>query len=248
MGMFSSLLFFGIPTVVFSFSIYYVMQKLHLAGVNDFVNFFVSMVVPLVLMLLAAVIAYKVEGNSFNWKEFATRFRLKKMSKRDWVYTAALFLVMAISYASLSFTAKWLIGFDLFSPPEFLLPAVDPRLDQAFFIDSFMGVPLAGRWWIAVVYFIALLFNIFGEEFWWRGYILPRQELVFKNWTWVVHGILWTLFHVFWKWNLIILLPTCLALSFVVSKQKNTWIAIITHMAFNSVPLIGIIWGNFASV
>ena len=42
-----------------------------------------------------------------------------------------------------------------------------------------MGMPLAGKWWVAVVFFVAgWLLNIFGEEFWFRGYILPRQELV----------------------------------------------------------------------
>jgi len=243
MGIKLSLLYFGIPSVICSFFIYYVMQKLHQNGVNDFVNFFVSMVIPLALMLAAALIAYKIEGNSFNWPAFSSRFRLKKLNGKDWLYTLGLFIAMIIIYATLSFTSKWLIQFQLFSPPEFLIPAVDPRLEQNILLDSFMGVPLKGQWWIAVTYFIMLLFNIVGEEFWWRGYILPRQELAFRKWTWVIHGTLWGLFHIFWKWNLIILLPSCLVLSYVVYKRKNTWIGIITHMAFNSVPLIGIIIG-----
>jgi membrane protease YdiL (CAAX protease family) len=243
MGILSSLLFFGIPSAVYSFSIYYVMQKLHQNGINDFINWYVSMVIPLALMLLAAMIAYKVEGNSFKWSTFLTRFRLKKMTKKDWIYTLVLFIVSVIIYGTLSFTSKWLIQFKLFSPPEFLLPAVDPRLEQNILVDSFMGVPLKGQWWIAIMYFIFLLFNIVGEEFWWRGYVFPRQELAFKKWTWVIHGSLWGLFHIFWKWNLIILLPSSLALSYVIYKRKNTWIGIISHMAFNSGPLIGMIIG-----
>jgi membrane protease YdiL (CAAX protease family) len=241
MRMTSSLLFFGIPSVILWFCIYYVMQKLHQNGVNDFLNFYVSMVTPLMLMLLASLVAYKMEGNQFNWPSFSNRFRLRKMTRTDWFWTLGLFVIMGIFYGSLSFTSKWLIQFKLFAPPEFLLPAVDPRIDAQIFPESFMGVPLKGQWWIALCYFSALLFNIFGEEFWWRGYILPRQELAFKKWTWVIHGLLWTLFHIFWKWNLLMLLPTCLALSYVVYKRKNTWIGIITHLAFNSIPLIGLI-------
>ncbi len=243
MGIIPSLLFFGIPSVIFGFSIYYVMQKLHQNGVNDFVNFIVSMITPLALMLLAAIIAYKVEGNSFNRPTFLARFRLKKMTKKDWIYTLGLFIVMVIIYGTLSFTSKWLIQFKLFFPPEFLIPVVDPRLEHNIIVDSFMGVPLKGQWWIAIIYFIFLLFNIVGEELWWRGYVFPRQELAFKKWTWVIHGSLWGLFHIFWKWNLIILLPSCLALSYVIYKRKNTWIGIIAHMAFNSVPFIGLIIG-----
>jgi len=169
MGIIPSLLFFGIPSVICSFSIYYVMQKLHQNGINVFVNFYVSMVIPLALMFLAAIIAYKIEGNSFNWTTFSSRFRLKKMTGKDWIYTLVLFIVMILIYGALSFTSKWLIQVKLFSPPEFLIPAVDPRLEQNILLNSFMGVPLKGQWWIAVTYFIALVFNIVGEEFWWRG-------------------------------------------------------------------------------
>jgi membrane protease YdiL (CAAX protease family) len=243
MGIMSSLLFFGIPSAVCTFSIYFVMQKLHRNGINDFVNFYISMALPLALMLFASLIALKIEGNDLKWTTISSRFRLKKMSGTDWIYTIGLFAAMALIYGGLSFTSKWLIQFKLFAPPEFLIPAVDPRLEQNIFMDTFLGVPLKGQWWIAVVYFGMLFFNVAGEEFWWRGYIMPRQELVFKKWTWVVHGTLWGLFHVFWKWNLIYLIPSCLVVSYVIYKRKNTWIGIIAHMAFNSVPLIGIIIG-----
>jgi len=243
MGLMTSVLFFGIPSVFCGFSIYFVMQKLHQNGINDFINFYISMVLPLALMLVAALIAFRIEGNKFKWSEILTRFRLKKLNKTDWIYTAILFAAMILIYATLSFTPKWLIQFKLFSPPEFLLPAVDPRLEQNILVNSFFGVPLKGQWWIAVVYFIALIFNIVGEELWWRGYILPRQELAFGKWTWLIHGTLWGLFHIFWKWNLLILLPSCIAHSYVIYKRKNTSIGIITHMAFNSVPLLGLIIG-----
>jgi membrane protease YdiL (CAAX protease family) len=243
LGIMSSLLLFGIPSAICSFCIYFVMQKLHQNGINDFVNFIISMVTPLSLMLFAALIAFKIEGNKFQWSTFASRFRLKRMTKLDWIYAFGLLVATIFIYESLSFTSKWLIQFRLFSPPEFLLPAVDPRLEQNILLSTFMGIPLKGQWWIAGIYFVFLLINVVGEEFWWRGYILPRQELFFKKWTWVVHGTLWAVFHVFWKWNLIILLPSCLALSFVIYRRKNTWIGIISHMAFNSAPLIGLIIG-----
>ncbi len=142
MGLIPSLLFFGIPSLIFSFFIYYVMQELHRNGINDFVNWIVSMTTPLALMLVAAVIAFKAEGNSFNRTAFLTRFRLKKMSGKDWIYTIALFIVTVIIYGALSSTSKWLIQFKLFSPPEFLLPAVDPGLEHNILVDSFMGIPL----------------------------------------------------------------------------------------------------------
>jgi len=243
MGFGTSLLYFGIPSAIITFSIYVLMQKFHASGMNDFVNFYVTIALPLALMLVAALVAYKLEGRPTTWSGIAQRFRLHRMTGRDWLYTLGLFVVMGLFQGLLGFTAQWLAQFKLFAPPEFLIPAVDPRLKHQIVTDVFMGMPLKGQWWIAIVYFIALLFNIFGEEFWWRGYILPRQELRFGKWTWVLHGVLWTLFHIFWKWNLIVLLPSCLALSYVVYSRKNTWIGIITHMGFNSIPLVGLIIG-----
>ncbi len=61
-----------------------------------------------------------------------------------------------------------------------------------------MDVPLHGAWWIPVYYAVVMIVcNIGGEELWWRGYVLPRQELAFGRAAWVVHGICWSAFHLF---------------------------------------------------
>jgi membrane protease YdiL (CAAX protease family) len=89
--------------------------------------------------------------------------------------------------------------------------------------------------------YIAL--NVLGEELWWRSYILPRQELCLGKWTWPVHGILWNLFHSFFYWELLMLLPGCLAPSYVAQRSRNTWPGIIAHLANNVPGLILIIIG-----
>jgi membrane protease YdiL (CAAX protease family) len=244
MPFWTAILFFAVPSAVASFGIYVGMQYFHRAGVNDIVNLLLTMVLPLALMLFASLAAYRIEGNRFYRGAFSARFRLKRMKVSDWLLTAGLLVFMVVSYRLLSFTAQWLIRYPLFEPPEFLIPAVDPRVDLTGPMTEFLGVPLLGNWWIAFVYFfVALGFNIFGEEFWWRGYILPRQELALGRWTWVVHGVLWCLFHIFWKWNLLMLLPTCLAVSFVAQRTKNTWPGIIVHYIFNSLFLIPLVKG-----
>jgi membrane protease YdiL (CAAX protease family) len=113
-----------------------------------------------------------------------------------------------------------------------------------------MGIPLPGRWWIAVYYFMVLLLaNAAGEEFWWRGYLLARQELAHGSATWLVHGCLWALFHLFFQWtlqDLTHMLPTCCALTFVAQHRKNTWPGIIAHTFGNSGLLLQILHGIYA--
>ena len=127
-----------------------------------------------------------------------------------------------------------------------------PRVLQEFLAhmaasDSFMGIPTQGHWWIAVYYAIVLLFgNIAGEELWWRGYLLPRQELASGSIAWLYHGVFWAGFHVFIQatvWDLIRMVPTCCALTFVAQHRKNTWPGIFAHTAGNLGILIGIVRG-----
>jgi membrane protease YdiL (CAAX protease family) len=62
---------------------------------------------------------------------------------------------------------------------------------------------LRGAWWILFYYAVVMLVcNIGGEELWWRGYVLPRQELAFCKAAWVVHGIFWSAFHLFMQASL----------------------------------------------
>jgi len=93
------------------------------------------------------------------------------------------------------------------------------------------------------LYFFILCFNVLGEELWWRGYILPRQELVHGKWTWLVHGILWTFFHLPFWWNLLAMLPSTLSLPYVASRLKNTTPGIIAHFTMNGLGFVMILLG-----
>jgi membrane protease YdiL (CAAX protease family) len=129
-------------------------------------------------------------------------------------------------------------------PAKIPTALLDPTVDPANIINVFyaaLGPNIKGNWGLVIVTLVLLTFNIFGEEFWWRGVILPRQELVHGKNTWLIHGTMWALFHAFKYWAWIGLLPVTLALSFVAQKRKNTWPGIITHFAVNGLSLLPII-------
>jgi membrane protease YdiL (CAAX protease family) len=110
-------------------------------------------------------------------------------------------------------------------------------------LDQMAGGSIAGNWGAVLLYLVAFFFNIAGEELWWRGYLLPRQELVFGKSTWLLHGRLWTAFHAFKWWDIIGLLPVCLAISFSAQRLKNNWPALIAHALFNGMSLLAVIAG-----
>jgi membrane protease YdiL (CAAX protease family) len=131
-------------------------------------------------------------------------------------------------------------------PIHTLPPSLQDFLAQ-FAPTAFMGIPLHGQWCIALYYILVLLFgNIAGEELWWRGYLLPRQEAASGPFAWLFHGLLWAAFHLFFQataWDMIRMMPTCCALAFVAQSRKNTWPGVVAHSVANSGFLIQILGG-----
>ena len=123
-----SILFFGIPAFISYIAIYGLMQHLHEANVPAIVNYFTSFVSLMMCMLLAALVAYRMEGNAISVKAFTERFRLSPMRRDDWLWAFGLFIFQALMYVGLSATSIWLIQSTLFAPPAYLPPDLDPRV------------------------------------------------------------------------------------------------------------------------
>ena len=194
---------------------------------------------PFVFLFVTALILYRREGNKWNWSDFKYRLRIKKMSKKDWFWALGLLVFGLISYVGLTPVGAWLANFSFFSPPNFFPAEINPN--KSMVSGFFMDYKLAGQYWVPLAYFIGLVFNILGEEFLWRGIILPRQIKKYHNKAWIYHGIIWTFWHFFWTWNLIIIFPFSMALSYVFYKRQNILVPIFAHGLMNSIPLILII-------
>ncbi len=72
--------------------------------------------------------------------------------------------------------------------------------------DAFPDVNVKGNWLFLVAYFVIGLLNIFGEEIYYRGYLLPRMHGILGRWDWVANAVLFALKHVYQRW----LYPTTL--------------------------------------
>ncbi len=243
-----ALLYFGIPALIFVFCVYVLIPFFIDRGMTEFMSYSISLLIPLILMLIASLVVLWMEGYPINRASIQERFRLRKMDRTDWVWTVVSFIVMLIGAGIFGVLGTILVNKGIIPlpakiPTSLLDPTVDPKNLLTVFTAA-LGPNVKGNWGLVVVTIILLVFNIFGEEFWWRGVILPRQELVHGKNTWLVHGTLWALFHAFKYWSWIGLLPVTLALSFVAQKRQNTWPGIITHFAVNGlslVPLIAVI-------
>lgn len=235
-SIFNSIWYFIISSFLIYFGLYKGIPVLLDKGLPFLPAYLILFYLPFVFLFITALTLYNREGNKWNWHDFKNRLRLRKMNRKDWIWAAGLFVFGLISYLGLTPVGAWFAKIPFFSPPDFFPAEINPNKTMAS--GMFMDYKLSGQYWVPIVYFIGWFFNIFGEELLWRGIILPRQIARYKSMAWIFHGIIWTLWHFFWTWNLVIIFPFAMALSYVAYKRNNTWIPILTHGLMNMVPLI----------
>jgi membrane protease YdiL (CAAX protease family) len=244
LALWKSLLLVLTPAVVAYVALHHVVPAL-LAGTGQpfFVGYMIWWMTWMGLVFIVSLVAYKLEGHPLTWRAFASRYRLRRPGGRDWLWVAGLLTVHVLGLLALGWAGKWLASIPILLMPDSFPPELRPGGTSELVPGEFMGMALRGKWWIVALYFLGWVFNILGEEFWWRGYMLPRQELAHGRWTWVVHGILWGANHLFQKWTLPVLLPLSLFVAYGAQKVKNTWVMIIVHGLMNLAPLVVIVIG-----
>ena len=111
-----------------------------------------------------------------------------------------------------------------------LAQSVYERLD---FWPPDADIPLTNIPYLLFVFVI----NIFSEELWWRGYILPRQELKHGKVAWVINGVLWSFFHIYKWWAVPFMLLRQWMIPFVAQRTKNTTPVILIHFVSNGISV-----------
>ena len=235
---------FGVPAFLFVFATYVVQPYFVTRGNSEFVSYLWAYLGGHITLFVAALIAYRLEGNPLTWSAFLNRFRLNTFGKRAWLWIIAVFILGYTLYIVLITLTNLALNNGLLVILHWVPPVIDPRLPQtAETVHQLFGDKAQGDWTILLLYLTVHFFNIFGEEFWWRGYILPRQELTHGKWTWVVHGILWAMFHITQWWTIIALLPFILLLSLMAQRLRSTWPGIVAHSLMNLPAQLSLVIG-----
>jgi membrane protease YdiL (CAAX protease family) len=241
----SSLLYFGLPALLFVAGFYWLMPALIDAGMLAYYAYAWGLGIPLALLLILSLVWLRLEGHPLTWAALKGRFRLKPMTGQKWLWSLGVVLVAnLVGFPLLGRLSSFLIARGVIPVPTGLPDFVSPLslTDPSVAYDAAVG-GLRGNWLPVLAMAILLFFNILGEEFWWRGVVLPRQELAFGRWTWVVHGLMWSVFHIFKWWDVPSLVPICLGLAWVCTRFKSTMPGIAIHSITNGVALLPLVAG-----
>jgi len=180
------------------------------------VAYMVSMTFVLLPLLVASMIGFIKEGNKFSFKGIAIRFRIKPLSKNDFIWLIIGFLIILVFSGIMQFGIEYICN--SFGIKYETIP---PEL-------GFRIIP-KNEWWIFLIHTFYFLSNILGEEFLYRGYILPRQEIKHGRSAWIINGTLWTMTHIGTGLSIVTMIPLLFVVPFIVQKQKNTLVGIILH-------------------
>ncbi|MDO8898607.1 MAG: CPBP family intramembrane metalloprotease [Bacteroidales bacterium] len=178
-------------------------------------------------LIITGLLMLKFEGFRISKNTLVERLRFRKITIRDILW---------------SFVGLILVG--LFS--GLIMKSLEILIGEFDHSPSFMSFePLTvGRYWLLLVWFPYWILNILGEEFLWRGVMLPRQEIAFGKYTWIIHGFGWGLFHVSFGWQLLItLIPLIFIQTYIVQRTKNSWVGVIMHGGLNGPSFIAICFG-----
>ena len=205
------------------------MMRLRLMTYGLIWQFIVSMVI---LYLEAGNLRFRTISERF-WLRHPVSPRTGETSKRLWWWLIPIGLVLVGVNMTLGglLTNVWLRVFPFLAPPE----GFDPSgLFAPEYLPQFEGA------WNLFFAFLALgIFNTFlGEEFLFRGVLLPRMNGVFGRWDWVANGLLFTIYHIHQPWSWLAILPICLVFAWSGKRFKSNWFPIILHSAQTVIILV----------
>lgn len=178
-------------------------------------------------LIITGMLILRSEGFRFSGDTWNHRLRFRRISKNELIWAISGLLIVGILSGLIMKGLNFFIG----------------EFDHSPAFMSFEPLT-SGRYWLLLIWLPYWILNILGEEFLWRGVILPRQEIVFGKYTWLIHGTGWGIFHIAFGWQLLItLIPLIYIQSYIVQKKKNSWIGVIMHGGLNGPSFIAICFG-----
>jgi len=212
-----NILFVAIPALVLV-AVYYYISPALAQYISMAVARMLATTLLMIGLLVAAAVGFVNEGHPLTWEALATRFRLTGLSKTGWLWAAGGLVV----YVALAVVANGVV----------------PSIYKA--IGFTPPIETAEPWGLSALPLVAimLVLNILGEEIWWRGYLLPRQEAQFGKSAWLWHGILWAFFHVFKWWTIPAMLVVCPVVPCVAQRTRSTWPGMLLHFVVNGLGIL----------
>jgi membrane protease YdiL (CAAX protease family) len=200
--------------------------------------------------ILSMIIVYR-EAGSLSWSTIRQRLWLNPPrnpktgapQRKLWLWLIPLSLLFPASEFILipALNRLWLSLFPFFAePPEYSFSELMASPD--------IRARLVGAWWFFGLFVVLAVFNtVLGEEFLFRGVLLPKMNGTFGQWDWVANGVLFGFYHLHQPWGIPgSMLVGAFLFALPAKYFRSTWMAIVVHSGqsvFFSFLILGLVLG-----
>ena len=196
--------------------------------------------------VLSIIILYREEGN-IRLKTIRRRFWLNnpispktgEKNKKLWWWIIPLILLTAAVEMLLSgpLNNLWVSIFPfLAEPPGYNASVLFENPEQ-----------WVGAWNLLLTFSVLAVFNTFlGEEFIFRGVLLPKMKGVFGKWDWVANGVIFSFYHLHQPWGILGGILAGLLFAYAGKRFRSNWFPIILHSGqsiFIFILILGMVLG-----
>ena len=194
---------------------------------SPLIIYWIAIIVGLIWQFVLSVIILKNEGHGINWYTIQKRTKFQKPRDPKTGKSSNWLFLWVIPFIILNALISTGIGFpDLDSVVAPLIQNI-----QQYDMSKLDTADYKGAWWILGLYLVTLVFNyILGEEFLYRGILLPKMNGVFGKWDWLANGVLFGFYHLHKPQ---VILSTAVVFGFVFAfpakRFQSSWMAVIIH-------------------
>lgn len=180
--------------------------------------------------VLAMLILYYEEGN-LRLSTIRRRFWLNqpkdatgKTKKSLWWWIIPLILLVAVMDLFLRPILIHLTG-------TFFPPLAEPAgYDGSSLFAPELRAQWVGAWGLLGLFFVQGILNTFlGEEFIFRGVLLPKMEGVFGKWDWLANAVIFGFYHLHQPWGILSSILTGIVYAYPSKRFHSNWFSIILH-------------------
>jgi membrane protease YdiL (CAAX protease family) len=181
--------------------------------------------------VLAMILLYREEGDirlgtisRRFWLNHPVSARTGEIKKALWWWIIPLFLLIALLEIGFkpALDHLWTGIFPFFAEPK--------GYDMSAMFAPELRAQWVGAWDLLGFFFMLSLFtNFLGEEFLFRGVLLPKMQGPFGKWDWVVNGVLFGFYHLHQPWTVLSNIVFGWVVAFSGKRFHSNWFPIILH-------------------
>ena len=200
-------------------------------------------------MFVLSMIVVRREDGDLRWATLKRRLRLN--TPRDpgtgqprlrlllWVVPFLIAVAVVELVLNGPLGSLWVSVFPFFGEPA------GYSFDATFGSQEILA-RLQGAWWFLALFVFQAAFNtILGEEFLFRGVLLPKIEGVFGRFSWVANGVLFGLYHLHQPWGIPNGILTGLLYTYPAYRYRSTWMSILhsAQSVYFAFLVLGVVLG-----